>query len=323
MNANPLQALVFASLLASCFAAPTVVRAEDAAADQSSASYRIGAEDVLSVQVWGRSELSGLAEVEQSGTVRLPVVGQVSVGGHTVDEVSESLTARYRLFDPGITEVIVTVAEYNSLRVSVVGEVRNPGRFGFREIPDVWSAILAAGGATSDADLTQVQVVHEEADPNGVRTITVDISSGIEGTDPATVPALRTKDTIVVPSQAEQRVAGKNIRILGAVRSPGSYGVARAPTVVEAMAISGGALPNADLGDVRLTRESTSGSITYELDLGSYLSVGRPDADMDLRAGDILTIPEREPLFEQILGGVLRVAPLVTVITSLVVTLNR
>jgi polysaccharide export outer membrane protein len=308
----------------SCLVGPVgAVPQGDSGAEEAKPEYRIGSEDILAVQVWGNAELNGQVEVDESGMVKLPVVGEVPVAGRTTDELSETLTARYRLFDPTITEVIVTVAQYNAFSVSIVGEVRNPGRFGFREKPDLWSALLRAGGTTPQADLAMVQVVHEDTLHTGERTQTVDLSSGIEDTDPGVIPRLRTKDTIVVPSLVEQRGVGENVRVLGAVRNPGAYRISSAPTTVEMLALSGGPLTSADLGQVRLTRKTKTGSVTFRLDLDGYLTGARPEADLPLQAEDILMIPEGKPVFEKVVGDMIRATPLLTVVISVIGLVSR
>ncbi len=284
--------------------------------------YQIGPEDVLQVQVWGRPELTGPAEVGVNGDLQLPVVGRITAQGKTPEDLSSDLSVKYRLFDSGISEVIVTILQYNSKRISVVGEVRSPGKYGFREIPDLWAVLLAAGGATPQADLSKVQVVHKDPRPGEVRSETVDISHGIDKTAVNTLPVLRTQDTVLIPSLGVDGAKGDKIYVLGAVRAPGSYGLSGSDTVIKAIAASGGALPNANLKEVRLTRPTPGGAISYQLNVYGYLYGAQPQADLSLKSGDTLTIPEGKSLFGRAFDSIPRILPVVTVAIS-IVALNR
>lgn len=298
------------------------VRAQTATEASEPEAYRLGPEDVLQIQVWQRPDLTGQATVNEAGKLQLPMVGEVEVAGRTPAELGDLLSERYRLLDPGVSEVLVTVAQYNSRRVTVVGEVHSPGRFGFRSIPDLWAVILNAGGATPSADLGRVQVVRGEPGGEGPGTVTVDLSRGVERTPRETLPELRPKDTVLVPSLAADVVAGDRFQILGAVRTPGTYRLSAAESVIEAISVSGGALPNADLSRVRLTRPTAAGAISYRLDLQSYLEAARPAADLKLEPGDTITVPGDKSFLSSLMDGVGRFAPLLSVAVSLILLTN-
>jgi len=286
-------------------------------ADTGDEPYRLGSDDVLQIQVWGREELSGQVAVGPNGRIQLPLVGEIDVHGQTPQELRSYLLERYQLMDSDVTEVLVSVAQYNSRTITVVGEVHAPGRQAFRTLPDLWAALLAAGGTKPTADLEQVQVVRHDPLDGESRTVTVDLTDGIEDTPTEILPALRPKDTVVVPSLAEEAIITDDmIQILGAVRSPGAYRLEAAGRVVKAVSISGGHLPNADLRHVRLTRPTQQGPFTYQLDLQGYLYEARPVTDLELQAGDIITVPSKRSTWASILDGFLRVAPLISVAVS-------
>ena len=243
--------------------------------------------------------------------------------GLTSLELSADLSRRYSLIDATMTDVLVTITELRSQVVTVVGEVRAPGPIGFREIPDLWTVIHTAGGSTADADLANVQIVRRERERDEPYTFDVDLSQGPEGTPPEDLPALRAKDTVVVPTITEGVPTGDTFQVIGAVRNPGVYRLSAAETLVKAMAASGGPLSSADLRGVRLTRPRDGGAIAYRVDIRGYLYDGAPASDLPLRAGDTITIPEREGTsFGGVLRTLLQVVPLATAVTSLAVALN-
>ncbi len=282
----------------------------------SEAQYRVGQEDVLQIQVWQRPDLTGAVTVDFAGKLRLPLIGEVDAEGRTLAELGPMLTERYRLLDSRISEVIVTVTQYNSRSVTVVGEVHSPGHYGFRSIPDLWAVLLDAGGATPDADLSRVQVLRDQPDGDGRSTVTVDLSRGVERTDKDLLPVLRAKDTILVPSLAASGVTGDKFQVLGAVRMPGTYRMSSAESVIEAISVSGGGLPDADLSRVQLTRVTPRGALSYRLDLQTYLDTGRPAADLKLEPGDTVTVPGKQSFWDSLINGVGRFAPLLSVAVS-------
>ena len=301
-------------LLALLVPAAAFSQSSSSTASEAKTEYRLSPEDVIDVRVWGRPDLSGLIKVEFSGRVQLPLLGRIDADGRTTADLGRELTERYQLLDPSVPDVAVSVSQYNSQSVTVVGEVRNPGRQEFREIPDLWAVILAAGGATPSADLSQVEIIHKDPKKGEPRSATVDLSQGVENTEVESIPEIRPKDTIRVPS-LDGAVTGDKFHVLGAVRAPGSYRITNArsaPTVVEAMAISGGPLAGADLSHVHLTRATAEGAVSYRLDLESYLYEARPMADMEIRPGDTVTVPEGGNVLRSAVDWSLRVVPLAT-----------
>ncbi len=312
--------LAVACLLAACaiFALNDQVRAQPPSGTSGGGDYRLGPEDVIQVQVWGRTDLSGPAALDLSGKIQLFLVGEVDAEGRTPGELGRYLTERYQLLDRSIPEVLVSVTGYNSRSVTVLGEVRNPGRYGFEVIPDLWAVILAGGGATAAADLGAVQVVRKEPGEGEPRTVTVDLSRGIEATAAGTLPALQPKDTIIVPSVSQAPVSGDKVQVLGAVRNPGAYRLSAATSVIGAISASGGTLPDADLRKVHLARPATGKAIAYELDLEGYLYEAQPASDLGLMPGDIVTVPSRKTGLAAAMDTVLRMVPLVSVTVGLV-----
>jgi polysaccharide export outer membrane protein len=289
---------------------------------QKQSEYRLGPEDVVQIQVWGRVDLSGQAEVDANGKLRLPLVGTVEAANRTTAELGNELTKRYSIIDSRISEVLVSVAQYNSRRVSVVGEVRNPGRYGFQSLPGLWDAIVAAGGATPTANLAHVQIVRKQPEAGEPRVVIVDLSMGIEKIHPDSLPPLRAQDTIIVPAAVAtaSAITGDAFQVFGSVRAPGSYRLASAHTVIEALAAAGGPLPDADLSKVSVTRRTSGRVLAYQLDLQDHLQHGKVAPDLDLQPGDTLVIPDRQGLVSGFFNGLTRyIIPLASVATSVVI----
>ena len=305
-----LRILCFCALLV---AVPILASAED--------EYRIGPDDVLRIHVWGRTELDGEVAVDPDGRVRLPLVGEAAAAGLTVTELGRQLAERYTIVDPHVSDVQVSIVQYNSRKITLVGEVRNPGAYGSPAIPTLWELILAAGGANATADLSRVQIVRKGPNAGEPRVITADLSGGPGAAAADSLPALRPLDTVVVPSASAAVVpTGTGVQVLGAVRTPGAYAIAPGQRVLDALAASGGPLPEADLEKVKLTRTTDSGLVSFMLDLAAHFE-GRSLDNLDLRAGDSIFVPRRSANIGEFLVRFL--LPLASVTLSILVLANQ
>src|SRR5688572_26778228 len=94
---------------------------------QSAANYMIGPQDVLSIQVFDQADLGGKFAVEADGTFSFPLIGRVKAAGLTLRQFEDEL--RKRLADGYFRnpQVSVSIEQYRSQRIFVMGEVRNSG----------------------------------------------------------------------------------------------------------------------------------------------------------------------------------------------------
>jgi polysaccharide export outer membrane protein len=136
------------------------VFAQDTSADPASAAsrwgevleYRIGPSDVLTIRVRGHEDLNQTVTVRPDGKLSLSLIGDLVAAGMTPVELQgalESALAKFINVIPG--EVTVIVDSVHSYKVSVLGEVRNPGRFEFQIRVSVLDVLAQAGGLTEFA----------------------------------------------------------------------------------------------------------------------------------------------------------------------------
>ena len=119
--------------------------------EASPGEYVIGPEDVLDVSVWRNTELSRTVPVRPDGMISLPLLNDVPASGYTAMQLRAILADRYSAYLPA-PEISVIVREVHSRKVSVLGDVNDPGRYEFQTMPTVLEAIATAGGLTQFAD---------------------------------------------------------------------------------------------------------------------------------------------------------------------------
>jgi polysaccharide export outer membrane protein len=127
---------------------------------QSLPQYKLGADDVISVTVFNEPDLTlKQARISSSGTIAMPLIGQVNVKGLTLLELEKEIHRLYLgdyLKNPDIS---ITIVEYRQFYVN--GEVKKPGGFSFREGMTVERAITLAGGFSERAAKDKIFIVRE------------------------------------------------------------------------------------------------------------------------------------------------------------------
>lgn len=156
-----LSSLVAAAFLASAapaLSANTLPPPDSAALlSQAATDYRIGAQDVLEVNVFGIDELKREVQVDNGGKVILPLVGQMQAGGRTPGEFSEDLETALKAKYMKNPQVIVTVKNAQSQRVTIDGAVTKPGVYPLSGPTTLLQAISLAQGP--DQKLANVKKV--------------------------------------------------------------------------------------------------------------------------------------------------------------------
>jgi polysaccharide export outer membrane protein len=141
--------------------------------------FRLGPEDVIEVSVYQEKELSTTVPVRPDGKISIPLVGEMPASGKTATELQKEIAFRYAQFvsQPAVT---VVVKEVNSPKVSVLGEVKNPGVFKIKERATVLDALAMAGGLTEYAKKDKVTVIRVESNGDQ-RHIKVNLDDQIKG----------------------------------------------------------------------------------------------------------------------------------------------
>lgn len=218
---------------------------EETFATTASVDYKIGPGDLLAIQVLEAPDLNTEARVTSQNSISFPLLGNVNVAGLTPQQaeqrIAEMLTEQY-MHNP---HIIVSVKEYKSQRVAVIGSVKNPGTYELLGKGTLLDALALAGGLELNASDT-VYVTRKTSD-GGEKSVQVDLDELLDKGDTSLNIPINMGDVVYVPEAGVFYVDG-------AVVKPGSYPITGNITVSQAVTAAGGMDKTAKASDVRLLR---------------------------------------------------------------------
>lgn len=247
---------------------------------------KIGADDLIAVSVYDAPEFTRTIRVNSEGLIRMPMIkdpiraaGLLPVELETV--IATALKEAELIADPYVT---ITVGEYHSRPVSVMGAVKMPLTFQAAGEVTLLDALAKAGGLTPEAG-NEILLSHPGADGKAGLIQRIPVKTLIDAADPTVNVKLTGGEEIRVPD------AGR-IFVLGQVRKPGSFSAHDDghATVLKALAYSEGLMPYSSKLAYIYRRES-SGS-KHEIVIPLKQIMIRKAPDVALEADDILYIPE-------------------------------
>ena len=255
-----------------------------AAAAEPAASEGLIAGDVVEISVYNHPDLASTIRIPVEGPVHLPLLGPVDgIQGLTVDALADRLRTLLEADYLRQAVVVATIKSYAPRRVYVMGSVSRPGAIDLDpgSPSTVTRAITAAGGLLDEADRNNVIVLRE--DTAGTTTSTRVSVSDREGSGQEL--QLRPNDLIII-SRLDR------VYITGQVMRPGAQSIPNQEslTVTKAISLAGGFDKYARQSAVQLLRPGES---ARTIDVEAILNGSTPKADMALRPGDTLYVPQR------------------------------
>lgn len=253
---------------------------------------RIGPNDLIAVSVYDAPELTRTVRISADGFVRLPMLRQrVTAKGLLPGEletgIAEALRTESILVDPVVT---VTMVEYHSRPISVMGAVRKPLTFQATGPMTVLDALTRAEGLTPEAGpeilVSRVQTGDSGSPATLVQRIT--LRSLIDEADPEVNLKLVGGEEIRVPE------VGK-IFVVGNVRKPGAFPVqdASGSSVLKLLALAEGLLPFT-ARQAFIYRQEGGTASKNEIPIELSKIIDRKAQDVTLSANDILYIPDNK-----------------------------
>jgi polysaccharide export outer membrane protein len=241
--------------------------ASDTAADAGTlarTSYILGPHDVITVAVVGRTDYINQVQIQDDGTVSLPLIGTITAAGFSAlkfkADVEKRLAAGGYFRHP---EVTVTLTNATSQYATLLGEISTPGLQSLDRELRLSELIARAGGARGAADTVTLTTPAGETRQYSLRAIATNTSP----------------DPIVVPGTTIFIQAAPVFYVYGSVGGPGSFPIEPGMTLRNAIARSGG--PSA-LGSLRKIKIFRGDKV-----------IKKPDMSLKIEPGDTIYVGER------------------------------
>ena len=250
-------------------------------------AYIIGPEDIINITVWDNDDLSRKVQISQKGDFSYPLIGTVNAEGLSVSGLEEEIKGRLAgrfLINP---QVSVSVEEYKSHKVFVLGEVGGkgggPGTYPLYGTTNLLEVLSRAGGPTDSAggDIIVVRPGNHNHQANPItpeearedETINLSLWRLLEG-DLSQNISLRTGDTVFIPK-------ARYFFVFGQVKNPGKFILEEGTTVLKAITIAGGVTERAAVNDTNIVREKNGQRLQIKATMGNLVE-----------AQDIIMVPE-------------------------------
>jgi polysaccharide export outer membrane protein len=246
-------------LCALCVCALAQPAAQTTPAGQPSPSpdYVVGAQDILTITSYDQADLSGKFTVEADGSFAYPMIGRVQAGGMTLRQVEAQV--KKQLKNEGFfnnPQITVSMDQYRSQKIFVVGEVRAPGSYPLSGDMSLVEALARAGSTLSSASGEAV-IVHaasgHESGPvlpkqvSADSVVRIDIRE-LQNGSLSQNTTLRDGDTIFVPR-------AESVYVFGQVKNPGAYALRQKDTsVLQTLSLAGGLTDRGSTVRIRIVR---------------------------------------------------------------------
>jgi len=266
------------------------------AAPTNATNYVLGPEDQITVRIFAADDIPDKpVQIDNDGTVTLPMIGSVHAAGLTVEQFQVNLVTAYKKYFKN-PQVTVQVNDFRSQPVSVAGNVTTPGVVQLRGNRNLMEVIGQAGGLRADAgdsvlitrNLSEgpIPVSGAFTDPSGKYSVAhINIRSIMSGKDPEENIQIKPHDVINVPR-------ARLVYVLGNVGRPGGYVMSENETMslTQAIALAGGWDKTAALSGARILRED-GGPSREQIPANVKKIMENKAPDLQLRPDDILFIP--------------------------------
>jgi polysaccharide biosynthesis/export protein len=277
--------------------------------------------DVVSISFWQQPDLNvQMARLDAEGKIDIPLAGRINAAGLTISQLSSKIVERISIYNKSITQATIVINEYGSKKIFITGAVGAPGKFNFEKMPNIWEAILEAGGPQQNAQLDRVQLIR--GGEAGGKITEIDLTAAFEQGEMRGLPTLMPGDNIYVPATQSgggaaagggaQSAGGggnlfshkKSVYIFGYVVTPGVYQIEKEMDVLQAIVQAGGpAYPNRvtsnspltepDLEHVKIITRGPEAPVVYSVNVEKYTNVATP-VPLVLKPGDTVYIPGKQ-----------------------------
>ena len=207
-------------------------------------NYRLGAGDVVNIDIWGASQESVSETISPDGTITIEGVGVISLGGLSVKQAKSRLRSvlgpRYQ-----DSRIELTLGQTRTITISVMGEVKMPGTYTMSAFATVYNALYMAGGPNEIGTLRNIKVYR-----NGKIISSVDVYDFLLNGKLTGDVRLQDNDIITVgPYEALVNITGK-------VKRPMFYEMKNTESAATLLRYAGGFTGDAYTKAIRINRKA-------------------------------------------------------------------
>src|SRR5882672_2616772 len=229
--------------------------------------YKLGAGDSVHIVVYNNPDMTADAQIAEDGSIPFPLIGRVVIGGLSRNAAATMIAER--LVKGGFlreAQVNLTVSEYRSQQVSVLGAVSKPGKYPVGPTNTDTDLIAQAGGITEKGSQL-ITVIRRSPDGKQTRS-QVDLRQLFGAADPSGNVRVLDQDIVFVPELPV-------FYIYGEVQKPGAYPLEPGMTVRQAISVGGGLTLRGTERGLRVSRKEGDGKTrTEKIKLNDTLKEG-------------------------------------------------
>lgn len=179
-------------------------------------NYVLGVDDELSIDIFGYSEKTTKYKINTEGQIRITNIGPVTIAGLTIEEAKTKLKSVMSKTYPGLnsgnTSLQVSLGQIRSIRVTLIGEVNQPGTYELSSLSTLANALYASGGPSKNGSFRKIDLIR-----NGKRLVTFDLYDFLLNGDLTKNVLLKDDDIIKIHPYAVR------LALTGAVKRPAIY----------------------------------------------------------------------------------------------------
>jgi polysaccharide biosynthesis/export protein len=245
------------------------------------ADYRVGPGDELLIRAWGQIDIDFQGQIDRSGLIFLPKIGQIMVAGQKISDLKSLLNShiakQFKSF-----ELTVTLGALRQIQFYVSGFAKKPGIHTTESTATTLHGLLASGGPLPAGDFRRIEL------RRGDKVVAVvDAYKLLIDGDKTSDPPLLPGDVIFIPA------AKGFVAVAGSVRRPAMYHLRDATMISDVLKFAGGLSLMQQKPRIRLERLKDGGRQVENIDLSLA------GADKALQDGDILMVLPASPRFDQ------------------------
>lgn len=259
------------------------------------ASYKLAPGDEIFIGLSGSIEGSVSRQIDSSGRVFLPRVGQINLAGVSYGELKDVIERAVRIRYRGFN-VSVAVTRLRGIRVYVTGFANNPGSYTVDSLSTLINAVFASGGPSAGGSFRSVRLIR-----NGETISDLDLYSFLRDGDRSHDAVLQNGDVLYIAPLGEQ------VALTGSVNQEGIYEARPGESLNDMLRYAGGPTALADPNRLilyKLANADTVGGVEVTQQAYAAQPIAGGDIVQLLAKGTLANPLERQTVVVRIEGEV-------------------